>query len=81
MNLSLPQDLTLLLVVAAGTGVVLTRNVAAQTVALSFFGLILAVMFALFQAPDVALSQLVIGAVALPLTILLTRRKIRRGLM
>jgi uncharacterized MnhB-related membrane protein len=35
-------------------------------------------MFFIFQAPDVALSQIVIGAVALPLMILLALTKIRR---
>jgi len=38
---------------------------------LSFYGLLLAVMFFFFQAPDVALSQIVVGAVALPLIIML----------
>jgi uncharacterized MnhB-related membrane protein len=35
-------------------------------------------MFFVFQAPDVALSQIVVGAVALPLMILLALAKIRR---
>ena len=61
----------LLLVAAAGTGVVLTRNPEAQIVGVSFFGLLLSLLFTLFQTPDVALSQIVIGAVGLPLMVLL----------
>jgi energy-converting hydrogenase B subunit D len=61
----------LLLVAAAGTGVVLTRNPEAQIVGVSFFGLLLSLLFTIFQAPDVALSQIVIGAVGLPLMVLL----------
>jgi energy-converting hydrogenase B subunit D len=37
-----------------------------------FFGLLLAVLFFVFQAPDVALSQIVVGAVAVPVMALLT---------
>ena len=49
-----------------------------QIVALSFYGLLLALAFMIFQAPDVALSQVVIGAVALPLMLLLALSKIRK---
>ena len=38
----------------------------------------LALMFLLFQAADVALSQIVIGTVGLPLMVLLAIAKIRR---
>ena len=76
--MSFTQATILILVGVAGTGVVLTRNPAAQAIAISFYGLLLALMFFVFQAPDVALSQVVVGAVALPLMILLTLAKIRR---
>jgi uncharacterized MnhB-related membrane protein len=66
----------LLMAAVAGTAVVLTREPACQTIGLSFYGLVLAIMFFIFQAPDVALSQIVIGAVALPLMILLTLAKV-----
>ena len=68
----------LLLVVIGGTIAVLTRDVASQPMVISLFGLLLALMFTVFQAPDVALSQIVVGAVALPLMILLALAKIRR---
>ena len=44
----------------------------------SVYGLVLALMFLVFQAPDVALSQIAVGAVVLPLMILLALAKIRR---
>ncbi len=74
----LMQVLILALVAASGTLVVLTRGPNCQPIGISFFGLILAVMFLIFQAPDVALSQIVVGAVGLPLMLLLALAKIRR---
>ncbi len=74
----LMQIVILMLVAAAGTLVVLTRRPENQPIGISFFGLLLALMFLIFQAPDVALSQIVIGAVGLPLMILLALAKLRR---
>ncbi|HET6145220.1 MAG TPA: hydrogenase subunit MbhD domain-containing protein [Candidatus Acidoferrales bacterium] len=72
-------QLTILALVAiSGTIVVLARDVASQPTVVSLFGLILALMFLVFQAPDVSLSQIVVGAVGLPLMILLTLAKLRR---
>ncbi len=65
-------------VAVSATAVVLTRDPAKQAIGISFYGLVMALMFFIFQAPDVALSQIVIGAVALPLMILLALTKIRR---
>ncbi len=73
------QLLLFLLLSAAGMQVVRTREPVAQAIAVSFYGLILAVLFFVHQAPDVALSQIVVGAVALPLMILLALAKIRRA--
>ncbi|MGH9560767.1 MAG: Na(+)/H(+) antiporter subunit B [Terracidiphilus sp.] len=72
------QIAILALVVAGGTIVALNREVSGQPVTVSLFGLILSVMFMAFQAPDVALSQIVVGAVGLPLMILLAVAKLRR---
>jgi len=69
----------LLLVAAAGTAVVLTRDPLDQAIVASFFGLLLGLAFLVLQAPDVALSQIAVGAVALPLMILLALAKVRRG--
>lgn len=65
-------------VAITATAVVLTRDPAKQAIGISFYGLVMALMFFIFQAPDVALSQIVIGAVALPLMILLALTKVRR---
>jgi uncharacterized MnhB-related membrane protein len=43
----------------------------------SMYGLVLGVLFFAFKAPDVALSQTVVGAVALPLMVLLALAKVR----
>jgi energy-converting hydrogenase B subunit D len=72
------QWMSLLLVAAAAPGVVLSRDPKSQVVALSFYGILCALMFFIFQAPDVALSQITIGAVMLPLMILLALTKMRR---
>ncbi len=61
----------LLLVAISGFGVVRTRDVTAQVMALGFYGLLMALTFFFFQAPDVALSQITVGAVALPLMVML----------
>jgi uncharacterized MnhB-related membrane protein len=71
-------QVTILVLVAAGaTGVVLIRAPARQVVALSVYGLLLAVLFMTFQAPDVTLSELTVGAVALPILLLLTLAKVK----
>ncbi|MCX5613452.1 MULTISPECIES: DUF4040 domain-containing protein [unclassified Streptomyces] len=71
--------LCLLLVVVAATAAVLCRDPVRQAVVLAVLGLLLALLFTLFQAPDVALSQLAVGSALTPLLILLTARKVRRG--
>jgi energy-converting hydrogenase B subunit D len=71
------QVVVLVLVAAAATGVVLIRVPVRQTIAVSAYGLLLALMFLAFQAPDVTLSELTVGAVALPILLLLTLAKVR----
>jgi energy-converting hydrogenase B subunit D len=73
-------QITLLVLVAAGaTAVVLIRAPVRQVLMLSIYGVLLAVLFLAFQAPDVTLSELTIGAVVLPVVILLTLAKVRKG--
>jgi energy-converting hydrogenase B subunit D len=72
------QATVLTLVAAAATMVVVIRVPARQVIALSVYGILLAVLFLVFQAPDVTLSELTVGAVALPILLLLTLAKIRR---
>lgn len=72
-------QITVLVLVAAGaTAVVLIRRPVRQVVMLSVYGVLLAVLFLVFQAPDVTLSALTIGAVALPIVLLLTLAKVRK---
>ncbi|HET9741138.1 MAG TPA: DUF4040 domain-containing protein [Terriglobales bacterium] len=71
------QWVILLLVALAAPGVALSRDPKQQVVTLSAYGLLCALMFFIFQAPDVALSQITIGAVMLPLMILLALTKMR----
>jgi uncharacterized MnhB-related membrane protein len=73
------QVVTLTMVALAGLGVVLTRDPLRQAIVVSFFGMLLGLLFFEFQAPDVALSQIVVGAVAAPLMILLALAKVRGG--
>lgn len=72
------QWVSLLLVAFAAPGVILAREPKSQVVTLSFYGLLCGLMFFVFQAPDVALSQITIGAVMLPLLVLLALTKMRR---
>lgn len=72
-------QITVLVLVAAGaTAVVLVRRPVHQVLVLSVYGVLLAVLFLTFQAPDVALSALTIGAVVLPIILLLTLAKTRK---
>ncbi len=73
-------EVVILLVVAVTAPcVVLTRDPLPQAMVASIYGLVLGILFFVFQAPDVALSQTAVGAVALPLMILLALAKIRGG--
>ena len=69
----------LILVAAVGTVVVVLRDPLHQALAVSLFGILLGIYFFSVQAIDVALSEIVVGAVALPLMILLALAKIRGG--
>jgi energy-converting hydrogenase B subunit D len=71
------QVAVLVLVAAGATAVVLIRVPVRQVIALSVYGVLLAVLFLVFQAPDVTLSELTVGAVALPILLLLTLAKVR----
>jgi energy-converting hydrogenase B subunit D len=72
------QVTILVLVALAATAVVLTRVPARQAIVLSVYGLLLAILFLAFQAPDVTLSELTVGAVALPILLLLALAKVKR---
>lgn len=70
--------ITMTLVGVAATVVALTQRPENQALMLSVFGLALTMLFVVLQAPDVALSQLVIGAVVVPLMLMLAYRTAHR---
>jgi energy-converting hydrogenase B subunit D len=71
------QAVLLVLVGIAGTLVALARDPLRQAILTGTFGLLLALLFFALQAPDVALSQLVVGGVALPAMILMALAEVR----
>jgi uncharacterized MnhB-related membrane protein len=68
----------LTLVAVAGTAVVLSDAPERQAVTLSVFGLTLVVLFMVLEAPDVALSELGVGTVLVPLMVMLSIRTMRK---
>jgi energy-converting hydrogenase B subunit D len=72
------QVAALVLVAAGATLVVRTRDRVRLVLVLSVYGMFLAILFFAFQAPDVALSELTVGAIALPLILLLAIAKVRK---
>ena len=76
------QGVLLVLVAVGGTTVVLVRDPLRQSIVAGVFGLLLGVLFFAFQAPDVALSQIVVGSLVLPAMLVLTLAKLAqlRGL-
>jgi energy-converting hydrogenase B subunit D len=71
------QAAALLLVALGAWATVMAREPVRQAVVVSLYGLALGILFFAFQAPDVALSNIVIGAVAMPTMILLAIAKTR----
>jgi energy-converting hydrogenase B subunit D len=76
---NLLQVVVLVLAALGATAVVSARDPLRQAMLASIYGLILGILFFVFQAPDVGLSQTVVGAVALPLMILLALAKVKGG--
>jgi uncharacterized MnhB-related membrane protein len=71
------QIAALAAVAIGGAGVVAAKDPLKQTLVLSVYGMALTMLFFVFQAPDVALSEIVITTVGLPVMILLALRKVR----
>ena len=76
--MTVAQFVALAAVAVGGTLTVLVRDPVRQAMVASIFGLALAVLFFLFQAPDVALSQIVVASIVVPLMVLLALAKLRR---
>jgi uncharacterized MnhB-related membrane protein len=71
------QAFAVVAIALVAPAVVLARDPLRQAIVVGIYGLLFAVLFLALQAPDVALSQLVISTVGLPLMILLAIAKIR----
>jgi energy-converting hydrogenase B subunit D len=66
-----PLQSTIMVLVAAGAlAVTLTNDLVRLVLVSSAYTLLLVVLFVVLQAPDVALSMLVVGTVAYPLVLL-----------
>jgi uncharacterized MnhB-related membrane protein len=63
----------------AGTTVVLIRDPLRMTLVNAVYALALTLLFLVFQAPDVALSMLVVGGIAYPIVLLAAISKARSG--
>lgn len=68
----------LVLVAVSGTVVVLTREPGRQAIVLSAYGLLLGVLMLALHAPDVAMSQVAVGAAVVPLLVVLAIAKCDR---
>jgi uncharacterized MnhB-related membrane protein len=71
------QVAAMALVGLLGLAVVVTRSPLSQLIVFSLFGAALSALFLVLQAPDVALSEIVVGAMAYPFLILLALGKVR----
>lgn len=69
------------LIVAAGVLVVVLRNLSGAVMALSAMGTVLSVLFVVLAAPDVAHSEVVVGAIALPVLYLIAIGKLRSDVL
>jgi energy-converting hydrogenase B subunit D len=72
------QTVAIVLVGIVGTTFVLTRDLLRLVIVNGLYGLVLTVLFLVFQAPDVALSMIVVGAIANPVVLLAAILKVRR---
>jgi len=72
------QIAALAAVALGGGAVVAAKDPLRQALVLSIYGLALTMLFFVFQAPDVALSEIVVSTVGLPVMVLLALRKVRQ---
>lgn len=73
-----PLQLTLFLLVAfAGSITLFVHNPKRQIFFFSLYGIVSAALFLAIESPDVALSELAVGVVALPLMLLVTLTNLR----
>lgn len=72
------QAAALAAVAVGGTAVIVARDPLRMTLVLAIYGMALTMLFFVFQAPDVALSEIVVSSVGLPVMILLALRKVHQ---
>lgn len=72
------QAATLVLAAAGATAVALCLDPLRQIFLSGLYGLLLVVLFVVLQAPDVALSMLVVSTIAYPLIVLIAISRTRR---
>lgn len=71
-------QLTLFLLVAVGGSITLfVRDPKRQILFFSLYGLLSSILFLAIESPDVALSELAVGVVALPLMLLIALTNVR----
>lgn len=74
----IPLQLAAIAFTAAGAlATVMVRDVVRQAIVFSLYGFALVVLFVIFQAPDVALSALVVSGVAYPLVLAAAIARVR----
>lgn len=73
------QGIALVMTAFVATVVVLAREPKRQIFCFMLYGLVLTLLFAVLQAPDVALSELGVGSVAIPFAVLATLVRIENG--
>lgn len=71
------QVAALAAVALGGGAVVLSPDPLRQVIVLGIYGLALTMLFFVFQDPDVALSEIVVSTVGLPVMVLLALRKVK----
>jgi energy-converting hydrogenase B subunit D len=76
---SVVQAAALVVTAVVATVVVLARDPKRQVFCYMLYGLVLTMLFVTLQAPDVALSELAVGSVAIPFAILATLVRIEHG--
>jgi uncharacterized MnhB-related membrane protein len=71
------QVVTIAFGAVGALAVVLARDVIRQAIVLSIYGLGVVALFVVFQAPDVALSALVVSGIAYPLVLVAAIARVR----
>lgn len=71
------QSVAIAVVAVAALCVVLARDVVRQALVFSLYGFALVVLFLVYQAPDVALSALVVSGIAYPFVLVAAIARVR----